>query len=65
MSSYIDDIVSELRTNGFFVDGDTVQDAEYKRLLSDLTLIEPQPFSLLDLYSQAGEPPRVFGVKND
>jgi hypothetical protein len=58
MASRNDLIMQELVGLGF-TEGSIV-DREYERLLSELRLSSGQGLSLYDLYSMAGEEPRLF-----
>lgn len=58
-----DRIMAGLIDQGFLTG--TIVDREYARLLSKLSLTAPQPKSLDDLYSMAGEDNRILGIGID
>lgn len=58
-----DRIFEGLISQGFLTG--TIVDREYARLLAKLALTAPQPLSLDDLYSRAGEDNRILGIGID
>ena len=59
--SFADQMMAGLISQGF-TDG-SLADRERARLLSKLTLTEPQLLSIQDLYFQAGEVNRLAGAR--